>query len=74
MADSNLDRLVEARVVPSPEALRDAERTVIDGLSEEEVQTLVGIREKLSAELAGGTQGGFSIVDPESEIKTNFVI
>jgi hypothetical protein len=74
MADSNLDRLVEARVVPSPEALSDAERTVIDGLSEEEVQTLIGIRKKLSAELAGNAEGGFSLVDPESEIKSNFVI
>ena len=74
MADSNLDRLVEARVVPSPEALSDAERTVIDGLSEEEIQTLIGIRKKLSEELAGSEQGGFSLVDPESAIKSNFVI
>jgi hypothetical protein len=75
MADSNLDRLVKARVVPSPEELSDAERAVIDGLSEEEVDTLVGIRKKLSAELAGGgAGGGFGFVDPESAIKSNFVI
>jgi hypothetical protein len=75
MADNNLDRLVKARVVPSPEALSDAERAVIDGLSEEEVDTLVGIRQKLSAELAGRSpEGGFGLVDPESAIKSNFVI
>lgn len=75
MADSNLDRLVEARVVPSAAALSEAERSVIDGLSEEEVETLVGIRRKLS-DAVGGSSPAASLTDfdPELDLKSNIVI
>ena len=75
MANGNLDRLVEARVVPSPEALTDAERRVIDGLSEEEVSTLIGIRRRLSAEIgADSPAASFADEDPELDLKSNFVV
>lgn len=75
MASGNLDRLVQARVVPSPEALSDAERRVIDGLSEEEVATLVSIRRKLSAELAvDSPAASLGDEDPELDLKSNFVV
>lgn len=73
MASSNLDRLVEARVVPSVDALGDAERTVIDGLSEEEVQTLIGIRQKLSDAVASPALS-LADEDPELDLKPNFVL
>lgn len=72
MASSNLDRLVEARVVPSPSDLSEAERTVIDGLSEEEVSTLVGIRRKLSEEVS--KTPALTDDDPEDLLKSNFVL
>lgn len=72
MASSNLDRLVEARVIPSADALSAPERKVVDGLSEEEVATLIGIRRKLSGELAG--QLGREASDPEAVLKSNVVI
>ena len=76
MANGNLDRLVQARVVPSPEALSDAERGVIDGLSEEEVSTLVGIRRKLSEAVGGGDSPAASLgdEDPDLDLKSNIVI
>lgn len=74
MADSNLDRLVEARVVPSAAALSEAERSVIDGLSEEEVETLVGIRRKLSDAVSGSGRMALTDFDPELDLKSNIVI
>lgn len=74
MADSNLDRLVEARVVPSAAALSEAERSVIDGLSEEEVETLVGIRRKLSEAVAGSGRMALTDFDPELDLKSNVII
>ncbi|HEX6203406.1 MAG TPA: aroma-sacti cluster domain-containing protein [Thermoanaerobaculia bacterium] len=75
MANGNLDRLVQARVVPAPEQLTDAERRVIDGLSEEEVSTLVGIRRKLSAEVgADSPAASLGDEDPELDLKSNFVV
>jgi hypothetical protein len=75
MADSNLDRLVEARVVPSAAALSEAERSVIDGLSEEEVETLVGIRRKLSDAVAGSSPAAsLSDADPDLDFKSNVII
>lgn len=75
MADSNLDRLVAAQVIPSAETLSDAERTVIDGLSEEEVETLVGIRKKLS-DAVGASSPAASLgdFDPNLDLKSNIVI
>ena len=75
MANGNLDRLVQARVVPAPEQLTDAERTVIDGLSEEEVSTLISIRGKLSAAV-GADRPAVSLgdEDPELDLKSNVVI
>ena len=80
MPSSNLDRLVEAQVVPTPEALSAAERNVIDGLSEAEVATLIGIRRKLSGELARqrGREGADAestlAAESESTLKSNFII
>lgn len=86
MPSSNLDRLVEARVVPTPEALSAAERKVIDELSEAEIATLIGIRKKLSGELArrSDRQGAdaelMAAAEPESTtesegtLKSNFII
>jgi hypothetical protein len=74
MADSNLDRLVEARVVPSAAALSEAERSVIDGLSEEEVETLVGIRRKLSDAVGSSGRMALTDFDPELDLKSNIVI
>jgi hypothetical protein len=75
MANGNLDRLVQARVVPAPEQLTDAERRVIDGLSEEEVSTLVGIRRKLSGEVgADSPAAGLGDEDPDLDLKSNVVI
>jgi hypothetical protein len=75
MANGNLDRLVEAQVIPSAEALSEAERTVIDGLSEEEVQTLVGIRRKLSAAVgASSPAASLTDFDPDLDLKSNVII
>lgn len=81
MANGNLDRLVEAQVIPSAEALSQAERTVIDGLSEEEVACLVGIRRKLSdataarrPALTDADEELDSGVDLEQQLKSNIII
>jgi hypothetical protein len=81
MANGNLDRLVEAQVIPSAEALSAAERTVIDGLSEEEVACLVGIRRKLSdataarrPALTDADEKLDSGLDLEQQFKSNIVI
>lgn len=81
MANGNLDRLVEAQVIPSAEALSQAERTVIDGLSEEEVACLVGIRRKLSdatsakrPALTDADEELDSGLDLEQQFKSNIVI
>jgi hypothetical protein len=81
MANGNLDRLVEAQVIPSAEALSQAERTVIDGLSEEEVACLVGIRRKLSdataarrPALTDADEKLDSGLDLEQQFKSNIVI
>lgn len=75
MASGNLDRLVQARVVPAPEQLTDAERAVIDGLSDEEVSTLIGIRQKLSAQIGGDSPAAsLGDEDLELDLKSNFVV
>lgn len=75
MANGNLDRLVQARVVPAPEQLTEAERRVIDGLSDEEVTTLIGIRGKLSAAVgADSPAASLADEDPELDLKSNVVI
>lgn len=82
MANGNLDRLVEAQVIPSAEALSEAERSVIDGLSEEEVACLVGIRRKLSDATAASRPIALtdaddeldSGLDLEQQFKSNIVI
>lgn len=73
MASSNLDRLVEARVVTSADALSGAERTVIEGLSEEEVSTLIGIRQKLSDAVVSPA-ASLADEDLDLDIKPNFVV
>lgn len=81
MANGNLDRLVAAQVIPSAEALSAAERTVIDGLSEEEVACLVGIRRKLAdaaparrPALTDADEELDSGLDLEQQFKSNIVI
>ncbi|HEX2165424.1 MAG TPA: aroma-sacti cluster domain-containing protein [Thermoanaerobaculia bacterium] len=73
MASGNLDRLVEARVVTSADALSGAERTVIEGLSEEEVSTLIGIRQKLSDAVVSPA-ASLADEDPELDLKPNVVL
>ncbi|HEX2253299.1 MAG TPA: aroma-sacti cluster domain-containing protein [Thermoanaerobaculia bacterium] len=66
---SNLDRLVEAKCIPDPDLLSASERQVIDELSDQEVETLIGIRKKLGA--AATSQGaGFG----EPEFQSNIVV
>lgn len=77
MANGNLERLVEARVIASAEALSEPERQVIDGLSAEEVDTLVGIRRKLSAAAGSGSSSPAASLsdfdsDPESGLEPEF--
>lgn len=52
----NLDKLKAAGVVKEDAILSDAEKTVIEGLSEQEVGTLISMRKKLEAEMR--KQGG----------------
>lgn len=68
MAD-NVQKLKDAGSLPEDAKLDEAETAVINDLSEEEVQMLIGIRKKLDAErarrgtdavLGGPEEGGVS--------------
>jgi hypothetical protein len=72
---ANLDRLVAAGAIRDPDALSEAERRVIDGLSEQEVTTLVGVRRKLSAEhrrLSAVSDADAG--ELEQQVKSNFIL
>ena len=66
---SNLDRLVEAKCIPDPDLLSAAERQVIDGLSGQEVDTLIGIRKKLGDAAA---QQGSAFGEPD--FQSNIIV
>ena len=75
MAEGNLDRLVAAGAIRNVDDLSTAERAVIDGLSEQEVATLVGVRQKLSEELGKRS----SLADAEAselqgDVSPNFIL
>lgn len=70
---SNLETLQSAGCIAPGAKLTKAELEVIDGLSEEEVRTLIGIRTKL-ADAAGAaslTRGG---EDPLSDVTANIIV
>lgn len=69
---TKLETLKEKGVVPQDAELSDAEKAVIEGLSDEEVKTLVSIRERLDKEIA--EQGTTAIASGEAMPSSNIVI
>lgn len=69
---SNLDRLKEAGVVPQNADLSTAEAAVIDGLSEDEVKTLIGIRGKLQQQVDKEQEDSAALSVPE--VNPNFIV
>jgi|GEM_PF-4777334 len=69
---TNLELLQEKGVVPQDAKLSDAETAVIEGLSDEEVKTLVSIRQRLDKEMA--EQGTTAIASGEATPSANFVV
>ena len=81
MANGNLERLLKAGVVQSEERLSAEERLVIEGLSEDEVKTLIGIRAKLAKAMGdesysaeGGDSAAASFDQSLGPIQSNFVV
>ena len=81
MANGNLERLLKAGVVQSEERLSPEERLVIEGLSADEVQTLIGIRAKLAKAMGdesyspeGGDSEAASFDQSLGPIQSNFVV
>jgi hypothetical protein len=71
----NLDRLVSAGVIRDPDALSEAERNVIAGMSDQEVGLLIGMRQKLAAEhrkLASASNTDAELL--ESRVQSNFIL
>ena len=68
----NLDRLKEAGVLPDEAKLSAAEEAVIDGLSEEEVKTLIGIRGKLQQQMDKEQEASAALSVPE--VNPNFIV
>lgn len=71
MADSNLDRLLEAGVIRTKE-LSKPEIEVIDGLSEDEMKTLIGIRRKLAS--AAGEDSPAAGFEDSAPLASNIII
>ncbi len=69
---TKLEMLKEKGVVPQEAKLSDAEKAVIEGLSDEEVKTLVSIRARLDKEIA--EQGTKAIASGEAMPSSNIVI
>lgn len=81
MASGNLERLLKAGVVQSEDRLSPEERLVIDGLSEDEIQTLIGIRAKLAKAMGddsyspeGGDSEAASFESSVGPIQSNFIV
>jgi hypothetical protein len=71
MADSNLDRLLEAGVIRTKD-LSKPEIEVIGGLSEEEMKTLIGIRKRLGA--AAGEDSPAAGLGDSTPLASNVII
>jgi len=69
---SNLERLKAAGVVPDDAKLSTAELAVIDGLDAKEMETLIGIREKLGDQMAKEQEKSAALSMPE--VTPNFII
>ncbi len=69
---SNLEKLKDAGVIAEGADLSSAETTVIDGLSEEEVNTLISIRKKLGDQLAKEQEASAALSMPQ--VSSNFIV
>ena len=66
---SNLEKLKDAGVIADDATLTSAEAKVIEGLSDAEVSTLIGIRQKLADEMAKG-----SATLDAPDVSSNFIV
>jgi len=62
----NIERLMQAGIIPGGMALSDADQSVINSLTDDEVSALISIRGKLTPEFvqklaAGGAQRGAAL-------------
>lgn len=69
---TKLETLQEKGVVPQDAKLSDAEKAVIEGLSDEEVKTLVSIRARLDREIA--KKGTTAIASGEALPSSNIIV
>jgi len=53
MGKSNVDRLIEEGIIAKDYALSDEDRDALEGLSDEELQALIDLRNKLGDEFIG---------------------
>jgi hypothetical protein len=66
---SNLEKLKDAGVIADTATLTSAEAKVIEGLSDAEVSTLIGIRQKLADEMAKD-----SAALDAPDVSSNFIV